>query len=77
LERFDPGVELLLGQLLGQLFHALQPQLFARTSGVGGGIKGGHKNLWTDQRLSIQKTTLSKIYPQADRNKKIGLANLR
>ena len=43
LEGLDPGVELLLGQLLGQLFHALQPQLFARTSGVRGGIKGDHK----------------------------------
>jgi hypothetical protein len=43
LEGLDPGVELLLGQLLGQLFHALQPQLFTRTSGVRGGIKGDHK----------------------------------
>ena len=45
LKRLDPGVELLLWQLLGQLFHALQPQLFARTGWMGGGIKGRHKTV--------------------------------
>jgi hypothetical protein len=77
LEWLDPGVELLLGQFLGQLFHALQPELFAGTSGLEGGVKGGHKNLWTDGRLSIQKTTLLKIYPQDGINKMSVAANLR
>ena len=45
LQGSNPGVELLFGQLLGQLFHTIKPQLIARTGAVGWGNVGRHKTV--------------------------------